>query len=254
MTSKAQGVNIWIPLVVMLSLIFIVSCGSGEDTDLTDGDQESVVDGDKESSMDGDVEDSEENTTTDGDDDSFEDEIEEEQEAIVSETIFSSYIDEEKTVAYVDLPRYLGKWYEIATYTIPFQDGCTGSTATYGVNEDNSISVTNECFLESLDGEYKIDTARAEIINSETNAELIVYFTEAFGADYWIIELDGSESEEPYEWAVVGSSLSIFLWVLSRNPQIEDTRLEMILDRLEERGYDIEKLDFTLQPEEDDNL
>ncbi len=167
-----------------------------------------------------------------------------------SETVFMSYTDDEKTVSFVDLERYLGKWYEIATYVIPFQVGCTGSTATYAL-DGNDVAVTNECMLESLDGEYKVDTARAEIVNEETNAELLVFFSENFGADYWIIELDGQESEEPYEWAVVGSSLTIFLWILSRTPQIEETRLTKILARLKERGYDLESLTYTVQPEDE---
>jgi len=193
---------------------------------------------------DGDVDDEQ---TLDGDEEQELGEAEEVEEPEPSETVFASYAAEEKTVSYVDLPRYLGKWYEIGTYVIPFQQGCTGSTATYALDGEN-VSVTNECFLNSLDGEYKVDTARAEIINRETNAELLVYFTEDFGADYWIIELDGQDSEEPYEWAVVGSSFPIFLWVLSRTPQMDETRLGLILDRLEERGYDIEDISFTTQP------
>ena len=36
-----------------------------------------------------------------------------------------------KTVAYVDLDRYLGKWYEIALYPNWFEEGCFRSTAFY---------------------------------------------------------------------------------------------------------------------------
>ena len=35
------------------------------------------------------------------------------------------------TVERVDLDRYLGRWYEIARYPAPFQEGCTATTATY---------------------------------------------------------------------------------------------------------------------------
>ena len=205
-----------------------IACSDNDDTKL-DGDLENAFyEQEEESVEDGDIE--------------F---------ATVSPTVFSEYSDEEKTVAYVDLDRYLGKWYEIATFVIPFQQGCTGSTATYAINEaDSSVSVTNECFLDTLDGEYKVDTARAILVNETTNAELIVYFTEEIGADYWIIELDGQDSEDPYEWAVVGSSFPIFLWVLSRTPQMDSERLELILDRLEERGYNLENLSYTAQPEE----
>jgi lipocalin len=39
----------------------------------------------------------------------------------------------------VDLERYLGKWYEIASYPAWFQKGCTGSTAEYSLLPDGKI-------------------------------------------------------------------------------------------------------------------
>lgn len=247
--------NMIFGLLFLLALIWSL-------TGCNDGDEHSDdLDGDMENESSAEMDDSDLNEATDGDDETTDGDIDvdvteiEEDSTEPQVTLFMDYTEDEKTVSYVDLPRYLGKWYEIATYVIPFQEGCTGSTATYALDDDSNVSVTNECYLESLDGEYKVDTARAEIVNAETNAELIVYFTESIGADYWIIELDGQDSEEPYEWAVVGSSLSVFLWILSRTPQMEEERLEAILTRLEERGYDTERLSFTPQktdsPEED---
>ena len=39
----------------------------------------------------------------------------------------------------VDLNRYLGKWYEIASYPAWFQKECTGSTAEYSLLPDGKI-------------------------------------------------------------------------------------------------------------------
>lgn len=36
-----------------------------------------------------------------------------------------------EAVPSVDLEPYLGTWYEIASYPQRFQEGCTGTTATY---------------------------------------------------------------------------------------------------------------------------
>ncbi len=163
------------------------------------------------------------------------------------ETVFSKYTADGKVVEFVDLQRYLGKWYEIATFEIVFQTDCTGSTATYGLNEDGTISVTNECFLKSLDGEYKVDVAVAEIDDPVSNAKLLVQFPGAPKAPYWIIELDGQDGEGEYEWAVVGSSFPIFLWILSRTPQVPPERMEAIKQRLIERGYDLSELSYTVQ-------
>ncbi|HPQ71480.1 MAG TPA: lipocalin family protein [bacterium] len=167
----------------------------------------------------------------------------------LSEIVFADLTPDGDTVANVDLTRYLGVWYEIATYEQFFQRGCTGVTATYGLNDNGTISVLNECRVGSLDGRYKAIEGFARVRDKATNAKLLVYFTPLFGAPYWIIELDGQDGDQPYEWAVVGSASDRYLWILSRTPQMDDARLSRILERLVERGYDLDKLSFTLQPD-----
>ncbi|MEC9301419.1 MAG: lipocalin family protein, partial [Acidobacteriota bacterium] len=44
-----------------------------------------------------------------------------------------------ETVAYVDLQRYAGTWYELANYPQRFQRGCTATTATYIIREDGEV-------------------------------------------------------------------------------------------------------------------
>ena len=52
----------------------------------------------------------------------------------------------------VDLQRYLGTWYEIASYPHPFQENCVGTKATYSTRDDGRIGVLNECREHTLDG------------------------------------------------------------------------------------------------------
>jgi apolipoprotein D and lipocalin family protein len=44
-----------------------------------------------------------------------------------------------RTVPHVDLQRYLGTWYEIASFPQSFQRGCTATTATYALRDDGDI-------------------------------------------------------------------------------------------------------------------
>ena len=64
------------------------------------------------------------------------------------------------TVSYVDIDRYLGKWYEIARIDQKFQKGCTATTATYTKRKDGDIKVVNECRLNDPNGKLKSGTAR----------------------------------------------------------------------------------------------
>lgn len=52
---------------------------------------------------------------------------------------------EPQTVDYVDLGRYVGKWYEISAMPMFFEWFCDCSTAEYSANADNTIKVNNTC-------------------------------------------------------------------------------------------------------------
>jgi lipocalin len=49
-----------------------------------------------------------------------------------------------EVVPQVDLNRYVGKWYEIASFPTWFQKGCAGSTAAYSLRADGNIDVLNQ--------------------------------------------------------------------------------------------------------------
>lgn len=143
----------------------------------------------------------------------------------------------------VDLERYLGTWYEIASYPQRFQKGCTGTTATYTLRDDGEIDVLNRCRLGTLDGEEKTAEGRARIPDKASSSKLEVSFFGPFWGDYWVIFLD-----EDYRWAVVGHPSRDYLWVLSRTPQISDEQYAHILERLTAVGYPLDRLERTPQP------
>ncbi|MDX2452581.1 lipocalin family protein [Desulfosarcina sp.] len=148
------------------------------------------------------------------------------------------------TVSAVDLNRYLGKWYEIASYPAWFQRGCTGSTADYSLLPDGRIRVVNRCFKNSLDGPLKVSKGKAEVVDTATHARLKVWFFWPFKGDYWIIDLD-----DDYQWAVVGVPSRKYLWILSRTPTLDGAVYDGILRRVIEKGYDPTRLQLTPQPE-----
>ena len=150
-----------------------------------------------------------------------------------------------QVVPHVDVTKYLGKWYEIATIPQRFQKGCTGVTATYTLRPDGDIQVLNECRKDSLDGKYKSITGKAWVVDTTTNAKLKVRFFWPFSGAYWIIELDSIN----YQYAVVGHPNRKYLWILSRTPQMPDSLYADLLQRITgTHGYDISRLKRTPQP------
>jgi len=147
------------------------------------------------------------------------------------------------TVEHVDLRRYLGTWYEIASFPQRFQRGCTATTATYALRPDGQIDVRNRCRKGSLDGPEKEAHGRARVVDHQSNAKLEVTFFWPFWGDYWIVDLGAD-----YEYAVVGHPSRDYLWILSRTPTMDSEVCASIVRRLGDQGYETERLQWTAQP------
>jgi len=147
-------------------------------------------------------------------------------------------------VTRVDLQRYTGKWYEIASFPQYFQRGCVATTATYTLREDGRLDVLNQCRDESFDGKLRQASGIAWVVDpSESSAKLKVRFFWPFAGDYWIIELDPD-----YQYAVIGHPSREYLWILSRTPTMQADRYARVLERIESHGYTLDRLDLTPQP------
>lgn len=146
------------------------------------------------------------------------------------------------TVPRVELERYLGTWYDIASFPQRFQRGCTATTATYSKRPDGQIDVLNRCRRGSLDGKETSASGRARVVDRATNAKLEVSFFRPFWGAYWIIDLG-----RDYEYAVVGHPSRDYLWILSRRPTLAAAICDGILSRLRAQGYEVDRLERTPQ-------
>jgi apolipoprotein D and lipocalin family protein len=149
-----------------------------------------------------------------------------------------------QTVPHVDLNRYIGKWYEIASFPQWFQKNCVASSANYTLRRDGDVDVLNQCHNKVLDGKLREAKGKAWIVDKSSNAKLKVRFFWPFSGAYWIIDLGPN-----YEYAVVGHPNRKYLWILSRTPKMDHAVYEGILERLKQQHYDLSPLRKTLQPE-----
>jgi apolipoprotein D and lipocalin family protein len=147
-----------------------------------------------------------------------------------------------QTVPFVDIERYVGKWYEIASYPTIFNADCTATTAEYAIRDDGTVQVINECRLGDPSGPLDRIEGTARVVNEATNAELKVSFFLFAEGDYWIIELD-----EDYQWAVVGDPARQTLFILSRTPTLDHAVYQQLLDLIRADCYDPDLLELTVQ-------
>ncbi|MFV3410607.1 lipocalin family protein [Bdellovibrio bacteriovorus] len=142
------------------------------------------------------------------------------------------------TVPFVDLNKYLGKWFEVASIPMVFQKQCIGNTtAEYASAEDGLIAVVNSCDTQS--GERSVAEGRAKVLDKESNSRLKVTFVKiidwvfGFGGDYWVLDLASD-----YSYAVVGDPTLQYAWILSRDPFLARETWVSAELKLRSLGYD----------------
>jgi len=143
-----------------------------------------------------------------------------------------------ETVKYVDVEKYMGAWYEIAKFPQRFEKGLVGVKANYTLLSNGKVRVLNSGYEGDFNGELRSTEGTARVVDTSTNAKLKVTFFWPFSGDYWILELG-----KDYEYAVVGEESRKYLWILSRTPQMDESLYEEILSRLQEKGFDVSKIE-----------
>ena len=143
----------------------------------------------------------------------------------------------------LDLPRYMGRWHELARYPNRFQKQCAGAaTADYSLLATGHVQVVNRC--PRPDGTVDEAVGEARRVGPEGSATLQVRFAPAWlsflpqvwGA-YWVVELDTG-----YQLAVVSEPRREFLWVLSRTPSLPANEWAALNARLQALGFEPARL------------
>ena len=153
-----------------------------------------------------------------------------------------------RTIASLDVPKYLGTWYEIAKFPNWFQKKCVGNTkAVYSMRADSNLKVLNSC--KNADGVVSEAEGTARQIGAQDSPKLEVRFAPAWlsflpmvWGDYWVIDLDPQ-----YQVAAVSDPKREYLWVLSRTLQLDKKVYEDLLQRLQAQQFDVRKLEITPQ-------
>ena len=140
----------------------------------------------------------------------------------------------------VDLTRFQGRWYEIAKLPRPTQANCKGTQAFYTLR-GQGLDVVNQCHLDTLSGELKQRSARAEITDDSAKLSIDVG---GFTGDYWILAVG-----EHYEHAMIGVPSRDYLWILSRTPRLDEKAFTGLVQRAKDANFDTARLERTEQGE-----
>jgi apolipoprotein D and lipocalin family protein len=140
-------------------------------------------------------------------------------------------------VDYVDLDRFMGDWYVIATIPTFLERDAYNPIETYQLNSDGTIATTFTFNKGSLNGTTKIYRPRGFIKDKRTNAIWDMQFIWPIKADYRIVYLD-----DDYQQTIIGRNSRDFVWVMARTPIISEQDYLNLVTMVGSLGYNLNEL------------
>ena len=141
------------------------------------------------------------------------------------------------TVEHVDLKRFMGEWYVIANIPTFIETDAYNAIETYKMNEDGSIATTFTFRKGSAEGNRKQYNPTGFIVDKQSNALWDMQFIWPFKAEYRVIYLD-----DDYQTTIIGRSKRDYVWLMSRQPGIDENSYRSLLGFIQSQGYDIDKV------------
>ena len=141
------------------------------------------------------------------------------------------------TVDDVDLERFMGDWYVIASIPTFIEKDAFNAIESYRLDDDGTVATTFKFNKGSLDGPLKQYNPRGFIRDKQSNAVWDMQFVWPFKAEYRIIFLT-----EDYSQTVIGRSKRDYVWIMARKKIIPDGEYEKILNFLRDQDYDLKNL------------
>lgn len=142
-----------------------------------------------------------------------------------------------QTVENLDLERFMGSWYVVASIPTFFEKDVYNGIESYRLNDDGSVETTFSFNKGGFDGPLKTYHPRGFVRDKASNAVWDMQFVWPFKAEYRIVYLS-----DAYTQTVIGRTKRDYVWIMARDPSIPSDDYNRILQFLKSQGYDIAKI------------
>lgn len=142
-----------------------------------------------------------------------------------------------ETVEYVDIERFMGDWYVIASIPTFIETEAYNAVENYRLDEDGTIATTFTFRKGGFGGDEKRYTPRGFVGEDPSNAIWGMRFVWPIKADYRIAHLDDAYSE-----TIIARNKRDYVWIMARTPEISDEAYDRMVDLIDEIGYDTTRL------------
>lgn len=141
------------------------------------------------------------------------------------------------TVPSVDLPRYMGDWYVIASIPTFMERDAYNAVESYSLRPDSRIQTTFRYRPGSAHAAEKtlhpVGTPRPET----RNAAWWMQFIWPIKAEYLVVYLDAD-----YQTVIVGRHARDYVWIMARSPNMPEPQYNALVERVAALGYDVSRL------------
>lgn len=140
-------------------------------------------------------------------------------------------------VSHVDLPRFMGKWYLIATIPTSYGKDAYNAVETYTLKPDGNIHTTFSFHEGGFDGTYKHIESTGYVTPGTGNAVWGVKVLLLLKAQYVVAYL-----APDYSQMIVARDKRDYVWVFARTPQVSQAGYAMLAAKVRALGYPPSKL------------
>ncbi len=141
------------------------------------------------------------------------------------------------TVDYVNLERFMGEWYVIASIPTFLEKEAYNAIEEYELNDDGTIATTFTFRKGGFDGKRKKYEPKGWVTDPDTNAVWGMQFIWPIKADYRIVYLTPD-----YSQTVIARNKRDYVWIMARTPGISDEDYQKLTEFIAGIGYDTSKL------------
>ena len=157
--------------------------------------------------------------------------------AMLSLTACAGTTDPIPPVHGVDLSRYMGRWYVIASIPTRFERGGHNPVETYSRNADGTICTWFRQRPGSFEAPVKLIHSTASVVPGSGDGEWRVRFFVLLRTQYLVGWL-----KPDYSQVMVVRDARDYLWYMARTPQVSDADYQAMLNRARSMGYDVAKI------------
>ncbi len=140
------------------------------------------------------------------------------------------------TAPHVELTRFMGPWYVIASIPTFAEKEAFGAMESYTLNPDGSIATTFTFHKGGFDGPLKTMEPTG-FVRDSSNATWAMQFVWPLKAEYLIAYVDPD-----YTATIIARNKRDYVWIMARTPEIPPEHYQHLVDLVGKLGYDLAKL------------